>query len=56
MRDQFVHGAESFAAAFFGVTELLGVDPLTNKLLFDALLSHVAEERAWMVRHVHTHV
>lgn len=56
MRDQLVHGAVSFAAAFFWVTKLR-VDPFTNELLFDALLlSHVAEECAGMVRHVHTHI
>lgn len=56
MHDQFVHGAVSFAAAFFWVTKLR-VDPFTNELLFDALLlSHVAEECAGMVRHVHTHI
>lgn len=56
MRDQLVHSAISFTAAFFWVTKLLRVDPFTNELLFDALLSHVAEESAGMVRHVHTHI
>lgn len=58
--DQLVHGAESFIATFFGVAQLLGVDPLADQLLLDALLPHVAEKGTGVVvvvgRHVHAHV
>ena len=63
---QLVHGAESFVAALLGVAQLLGVDPLADELLLDALLSHVAEKGTRVVVvvvvvgrgrcHVHTHV
>lgn len=58
VRDQLVHGAESFVAALLGVAELLGVDPLADELLLDALLPHVAEEGTGVVVgcHVHPHV
>lgn len=58
VRDQLVHGAESFVAALLGVAELLGVDPLADELLLDALLPHVAEKGTGVVVgcHVHPHV
>ena len=58
VRDQLVHGAKSFVAALFGVAELLGVDPLADELLLDALLPHVAEKGTGVVVgcHVHPHV
>lgn len=55
--DQLVHGAKSFVAALLGVAQLFGVDPLTDELLLDALLPHVAEEGTGVMGcHVHTHV
>lgn len=58
--DQLVHGAESFIATFFGIVQLLGVDPLADELLLDALLPHVAEKGTWVVVvvgcHVHAHI
>lgn len=58
VRDQLVHGAKSFIATLFGVAELLGVDPLADELLLDALLPHVAEKGTGVVVgcHVHPHV
>lgn len=58
VRDQFVHGAKSFVAALLGVAELLGVDPLADELLLDALLPHVAEKGTGVVMrcHIHPHV
>lgn len=57
VRDQLVHRAKSFVAALLGVAQLLGVDPLTDQLLLDALLPHVTEEGTGVVCcHVHTHV
>lgn len=57
--DQLVHGTESFIATLLGVAELLGVDPLADELLLDALLPHVAKEGTGVVVmgcHVHAHV
>lgn len=59
VRDQLVHGAESFVATLLGVAQLLWVDPFTDELLLDALLPHVAKEGTGVVlvsSHVHTHV
>ena len=58
VRDQLVHGAKSFVAALLRVAELLGVDPLADELLLDALLPHVAEKGTGVVVgcHVHPHV
>lgn len=57
VRDQFMHGAKSFVAALLGITQLLGVDPLTDELLLDALLPHVSEEGTGVMGcHVHAHV
>ena len=63
---QLVHGAESFVAALLRVAQLLGVDPLADELLLDALLPHVAEKGTRVVVvvvmvgrgrcHVHPHV
>lgn len=58
VRDQLVHGAKSFVATLLWVAELLGVDPLADELLLDALLPHVAEKGTGVVMgcHVHPHV
>jgi len=58
VRDQLMHGAKSFVATLLWVAELLGVDPLADELLFDALLPHVAEKGTGVVVgcHVHPHV
>lgn len=58
VRDQLVHGAKSFVATLLRVAELLGVDPLADELLLDALLPHVAEKGTGVVVgcHVHPHV
>lgn len=58
VRDQLVHGAKSFVATLLWVAELLGVDPLANELLLDALLPHVAKKGTGVVVccHVHPHV
>lgn len=58
VRNQLVHGAKSFVAALLGVAQLLGVDPLADELLLDALLPHVAEKGTGVVVgcHVHPHV
>lgn len=58
VRDQLVHGAKSFVAALLRVAQLLGVDPLADELLLNALLSHVAEKGTGVVMgcHVHPHV
>lgn len=60
VRDQLVHGAESFVATLLGVAQLLWVDPFTDELLLDALLPHVAKEGTGVVvvvgSHVHPHV
>lgn len=58
VRDQLVHGAKSFVAALLRVAELLGIDPLADELLLDALLPHVAEKGTGVVVgcHVHPHV
>lgn len=58
VRDQLVHGAKSFVATLLWVAELLGVDPLADELLLDALLPHVAEKGTGVVVgcHVHPHV
>ena len=55
VRDQLVHGAESFVARLFGVGQLLRLDPLADELLFDGL-AHVAEEGASAVVSGHVHV
>lgn len=56
--DQLVHGAKSFVATLLWVAELLGVDPLADELLLDALLPHVAEKGTGVMVgcHVHPHV
>lgn len=60
VRNQLVHGAESFVAALFGVAQLLRIDPLADELLLDALLPHVAEKGTGVMMvvgcHVHAHV
>lgn len=59
VRDQLMHGAESFVASLLGVAELLLVDPFTDELLFNTLLSHVSKECTRVVvvvGHVHPHV
>lgn len=48
MRDQLVHGAESFGAKARG-HGAVGRQPLADELLFDGL-AHVAEEGAGTVR------
>ncbi|KAK2490963.1 hypothetical protein MC885_013240 [Smutsia gigantea] len=52
MGHQLMHGTESFVAALLGVAQLLGVDPLTDELLLDTLLSHVAEEGTRLRRRI----
>lgn len=57
--DQFVHGAESFIATLLRITELLWIDPLTDELLLNALLPHVAKEGTGVMVmrcHIHPHV
>lgn len=55
MSHELVHRAKSFVARLFGVCQLLRLDPLADKLLFDRL-PHVSEEGPRSVVRCHIHV